>query len=72
MISKQRDSSERLNGHAKMYTLISRIENKVKKSHTILKNTVEHIVTFTFVLEQLQLITVYKDKLRQKTLFDFY
>lgn len=71
LIYKQRDSSERLNGHAKMYTLISRIANKVKKSHTIRKNTVEHIVTFTFILEQLKLLTLYKDKLRQKTLCDF-
>lgn len=70
-ISRQRSSSERLNGHAKTYTLISRIANKVKKSKTILKSTVEHIVTFTFILEQLKLLTEYKDKLRQKTLRDF-
>lgn len=70
-IYKQRDSSERLNGHLKTYTLVSRIANKVKKTHTILKSTVEHIVTFTFILEQLKLLTEYKDKLRQKTLSDF-
>jgi len=70
-IYKQRTSSERLNGHSKMYTLISRIANKVKKDKTILKSTVEHIVTFTFILGQLKLLTEYKDKLRQKTLRDF-
>lgn len=71
-IYKQRNSSERVNGHSKIYTLIKEIANKVRKSHTILKGTVEHIVTFTFVLEQLKLLTEYKDKLRQKTLSDFY
>lgn len=71
-IYKQRDASERLNGHSKMYTLISKIANKVKKSHTILKHTVEHITTFTFILEQLRLLTEYKDKLRQARLSDFY
>ena len=71
-IYKQRDASERLNSHSKMYTLISKIANKVKKSHTILKHTVEHITTFTFILEQLKLLTEYKDKLRQATLSDFY
>jgi len=72
MIYKQRDSSERVNGHLKIYTVASRIANKVRKSHTILKHTVEHMVTFTFILEQLKLLTEYKDKLRQKTLSDFY
>ena len=70
-IYTQRTSSERFNGHSKMYTLISRIANKEKKNKTILKSTVEHIVTFTFILEQLKLLTEYKDKLRQKTLRDF-
>lgn len=71
-IYKQRDASERLNGHSKMYTSISKIANKVKKSRTILKHTVEHTTTFTFILEQLKLLTEYKDKLRQATLSDFY
>lgn len=70
-IFKQRDASERLNGHSKTYTLISRIANKVKKQHTILKSNVEHITTFTFILEQLKLLTEYKDKLRQTTLSNF-
>lgn len=70
-IYTQRTSSERVNGHSKTYTLISRIANKVKKEKTIRKSTVEHIVTFTFILEQLKLLTEYKDKLRQKTLRDF-
>lgn len=70
-IYKQRDSSERVNAHAKTYSLISRASNKVKKTHTILKTTVEHIVTFTFILEQLKLLTEYKDKLRHRTLSDF-
>jgi len=72
MIYKQRDSSERLNSHLKIYTVASRIANKVRKSHTILKSTIEHMVTFTFILEQIMLLTEYKDKLRQKTLSDFY
>lgn len=71
-IYAQRTSSERVNGHSKTYTLISRIANKEKKNKTILKITVEHIVTFTFILEQLKLLTEYKDKLRQKTLRDFF
>ena len=70
-IYTNRTSSERVNSHSKTYTLISRIANKVKKEKTILKSTVEHIVTFTFILEQLKLLTAYKDKLRQKTLRDF-
>lgn len=70
-IYTQRTSSERVNAHSKAYTLISRIANKEKKNKTILKSTVEHIVTFTFILEQLKLLTEYKDKLRQKTLRDF-
>lgn len=72
MIYKQRDSSERFISHSKIYTVISRIANKVKKQHTILKSNVEHIATFTFILEQLKLLTEYKDKLRQATLSDFY
>ena len=71
LIYGQRTSSERVNSHSKTYTLISRIANKEKKNKTILKSTVEHIVTFTFILEQLKLLTEYKDKLRQKTLRDF-
>ena len=71
-IYKQRDASERFNGHSKTYTLISKVANKVKKQHTILKSNVEHIATFTFILEQLKLLTEYKDKLRQATLSDFY
>ena len=70
-IYTNRTSSERVNAHSKTYTLISRIANKVKKENTILKSTVEHIVAFTFILEQLKLLTAYKDKLRQKTLRDF-
>lgn len=70
-IYTQRTSSERVNSHSKTYTLISRIANKEKKNKTILKSTVEHIVTFTFILEQLKLLTEYKDKLRQKTLRNF-
>lgn len=70
-IYKKRNASERHNGHSKMYTLISKIANKIKKSRSILKHTVEHITTFTFILEQLMLLTEYKDKLRQVTLSDF-
>ena len=70
-IYTQRTSSERVNSHSKAYTLISRIANKEKKNKTILKSTVEHIVTFTFILEQLKLLAEYKDKLKQKTLRDF-
>ena len=71
MIYKQRDASERFNSHSKAYTSISRIANKVKKQHTILKSNVEHIATFTFIMEQLKLLTEYKDKLRQTTLRNF-
>ena len=72
LIYRQRDSSERLNSHLKIYTVASRIANKARKSHTISKSTIEHMVTFTFILEQIMLLTEYKDKLRQKTLSDFY
>ena len=71
-IYRLRDSSERVNSHSKSYTLISRIANKVRKCHTILKGVVEHIVTFTFILEQFALLTEYESKLRQKTLCDFF
>jgi hypothetical protein len=68
---KKRTCSERVNSHSKSYTLISRIANKVKKSKTILKSTVEHIVTFSFILEQMKLLSVLNDKLCQVTLSDF-
>lgn len=66
---KKRTSIERVNSHSKLYTQISLIQNKVKKSHTIKKTTVENIVVFSFILEQLKLLSFISTKQSQKQLF---
>ena len=53
---KKRTSIERVNSHSKIYTQICLIQNKIKKSHTIKKTTVETMITFSFILEQFKLI----------------
>ncbi len=66
---KKRTSIERVNGHSKMYTQICLIQNKVKKSQTIKKTTVENMVVFSFILEQFKLLAKMKTKQAQKVLF---
>lgn len=65
---KKRTSIERVNSHSKIYTPICLIQNKVKKSHTIKKTTVENIVVFSFMLEQFKLLARINTKQAQKTL----
>lgn len=65
---KRRTSVERVNSHSKLYTQISLIQNKVKKSLTIKKTTVENIIVFSFMLEQFKLLARIKMKQAQKTL----
>lgn len=65
---KKRTSIERVNSHSKLYTQISLIQNKVKKSHTIRKTTVENIVVFSFMLEQFKLLARIKAKQVQQTI----
>ena len=66
---KRRTSIERVNSYSKMYTPICLIQNKIKKSHTIKKTMVENIVVFSFMVEQLKLLTRLKTKQAQKQLF---
>lgn len=65
---KKRTSIERVNSHSKIYTPICLIQNKMKKSHTIKKVTVENIVVFSFMLEQLKLLACMNTKQAQKQL----
>ncbi len=65
---KKRTSIERVNSHSKIYTPICLIQNKVKKSHTIKKTTVENIVVFSFMLEQFKLLARINIKQTQKNL----
>ncbi len=65
---KKRTSIERVNSYSKMYTPICLIQNKVKKSHTIKKTTVETIICFAFILEQFKLLSQIKAKQAQKQL----
>lgn len=65
---KRRTSIERVNSHSKIYTPICLIQNKVKKSHTIKKTTVENIVVFSFMLEQFKLLTSMNTKQVQRNL----
>jgi len=65
---KKRTSVERVNSHSKIYTQICLIQNKVKKSHTIKKTTVENIIVFSFILEQLKLLSKMKRIQVQKSL----
>jgi hypothetical protein len=65
---KKRTSVERVNSYAKLYTQISLIQNKVKKSQTIKKTTVENIIIFSFILEQFRLLMKINMKQIQQTL----
>ena len=65
---KKRTSIERVNSYSKIYTQICLIQNKVKKSHTIKKTTVENIIAFSFVLEQFKLLSKMKRIQVQKSL----
>jgi hypothetical protein len=68
---KKRTSIERVNSHSKLYTQISLIQNKVKKSQTIKKTIVENIVVFSFILEQLKLLSKIQAKQEQQTIKDY-
>lgn len=68
---KKRTSVERVNSHSKLYTQISLIQNKVKKSHTIKKTTIETIVVFSFILEQFKLLARINIKSTQRQLFAY-
>lgn len=65
---KKRTSIERVNSHSKIYTPICLIQNKIKKSHTIKKITVENIVVFSFMLEQFKLLASMNTKQTQQNL----
>lgn len=65
---KKRTSIERVNSYSKMYTPICLIQNKIKKSHTIKKTTVETIICFAFILEQFKLLSKIRTKQTQKQL----
>lgn len=52
---KKRTSIERVNSYSKIYTQICLVQNKIKKSHTIKKTTVETMITFSFMLAQFKL-----------------
>ena len=65
---KKRTSIERVNSHSKNYTPICLIQNKVKKSLTIKKTTVETIIVFSFMLEQFRLLAKLQTKQTQRNL----
>ena len=65
---KKRTSIERVNSYSKLYTQICLIQNKIKKSHTIKKSTVENIIIFSFILEQFKLLSKMKRNQVQKSL----
>lgn len=65
---KRRTSIERVNSHSKIYTQICLIQNKIKKSHTIKKTTVETMITFSFILEQFKLLEKINAKQAQSSL----
>ena len=65
---KKRTSIERVNSHSKLYTQISLIQNKIKKSQTIKKTTVENIVVFSFILGQFKLLAKIQTKQIQQVL----
>ncbi|MBI4980587.1 hypothetical protein HZC30_03465 [Candidatus Woesearchaeota archaeon] len=68
---KKRISIERVNSYSKIYTPICLIQNKIKKSQTIKKTTVENIVVFSFMLEQFKLLARMNARQAQKQL-SFY
>ena len=65
---KKRTSIERVNSYSKIYTQICLIQNKIKKSQTIKKTTVENIVVFSFMLEQFKLLAKIRAKQAQQTI----
>ena len=65
---KKRTSIERVNSYSKVYTQICLIQNKIKKSHTVKKTTVETIITSSFILEQFKLLEKIKTKRIQQQL----
>jgi len=68
---KRRTSIERVNSHSKIYTPICLIQNKIKKSHTIKKTTVETMITFSFILEQFKLLAKINAKQAQSSLSSY-
>ena len=68
---KRRTSIERVNSYSKIYTPICLIQNKIKKSQTIKKTTVENIVVFSFILEQIKLLEKIHAKKVQSTINDY-
>lgn len=65
---KKRTSIERVNSYSKLYTQICLIQNKIKKSQTIKKTTVENMIVFSFILEQFKLLSKIKRNQVQKLL----
>jgi hypothetical protein len=68
---KRRTSIERVNSYSKIYTQISLIQNKIKKSHTIKKTTVETIIVTSFILEQFRMLAKITLKQVQLTLTEY-
>ena len=68
---KRRTSIERVNSHSKIYTPICLIQNKIKKSHTIKKTTVETMITFSFILEQFKILAKINAKQAQSSLSSY-
>jgi len=69
---KRRTSIERVNSHSKIYTQISLLQNKIKKSHTIKKTTAETMIITSFILEQFKLLARINAKLAQSTLSQYF
>ena len=65
---KKRTSIERVNSYSKIYTQICLIQNKIKKSQTIKKTTVENIIVFSFILEQFKFLSKMNRNQIQKSL----
>ena len=65
---KKRTSVERVNSYSKSYTTICLIQNKIKKSQTIRKTTVENMIVFSFMLEQFKLLSKIQTKQAQQTI----
>src|SRR3989344_7099501 len=65
---KKRTSVERVNSYSKSYTTICLIQNKIKKSQTIKKTTVENMIVFSFMLEQFKLLSKIQTKQAQQTI----
>ena len=69
---KKRTSIERVNSYSKSYTTICLIQNKIRKSQTIKKTTVENIVVFSFMLEQFKLLSKIQTKQAQQTITQYH